>query len=188
MVTANTKYILKHFSGQAIIMNVHLLKSAIHKKIAPSESSLPKGRLSNWIVPSSSFGNVFDTLGYCKWVEDVLPHYKEDLEQIKIYDVVYTSLFMFTMMTTCFTLFVSFGVNMPILFPLLLVRCPYNFGTYGWLEVFQFMVCFFDEVVHSTKELTPMDTCQKSSLHKSCLYLFSTFYELSKVDLYSMIG
>lgn len=36
-----------------------------------------------------------NTLDYWEWVEDVLPRYKEELERIKVYDSVYTSLFMY---------------------------------------------------------------------------------------------
>ncbi|KAH0747183.1 hypothetical protein KY290_008969 [Solanum tuberosum] len=50
-------------------------------------------QVDNWSVPSSNFGNVSYIAGYWEWVEDVLPGQKENLELIKVYDVVYTSLF-----------------------------------------------------------------------------------------------
>ncbi|KAH0719105.1 hypothetical protein KY285_015136 [Solanum tuberosum] len=69
------------------MMNIFSLKNA------SSNSSHFDGSFNNWSVPSSKFGNVFYTPSYLEWVEDVMPRHKEILELIKVYDVVYTSLF-----------------------------------------------------------------------------------------------
>ncbi|KAH0672619.1 hypothetical protein KY284_023706 [Solanum tuberosum] len=73
-------------------LKVPLLKSVIHHDTS-SKSSHSDGSFNNWRVPSSNFGNVCYTPGYWEWVEDMLPLHKEILELIKVYDVVYTSLF-----------------------------------------------------------------------------------------------
>ncbi|KAH0769088.1 hypothetical protein KY290_013069 [Solanum tuberosum] len=84
---------MRNFSSKATRMKVPLLKSAIHHDVASSNSSHFDGSFNNWSVPSSKFGNVFYTPSYLEWVEDVMPRHKEILELIKVYDVVYTSLF-----------------------------------------------------------------------------------------------
>lgn len=76
-------------------MNVHLLKCAIHKEITPAKYSPSEGCLSNWSIPSSGFGNFSYFYSYRECIEDVLPHYKEELELIKVYDSVYMFLFMY---------------------------------------------------------------------------------------------
>ncbi|KAG5575775.1 hypothetical protein H5410_055909 [Solanum commersonii] len=89
----DTKDVMRNFSSKATSIKVPLLKSAIQHDATSSKSSHFDGSFNNWRVPSSNIGNVCYTPGYWEWVEDVLPRHKEILELIKVYDVVYTSLF-----------------------------------------------------------------------------------------------
>ncbi|KAH0714771.1 hypothetical protein KY285_007599 [Solanum tuberosum] len=89
----DTNDVMRNFSSKATSIKVPLLKSAIHHDATSSKSSHSNGCFNNWCVPSSNIGNVCYTPGYWEWVEDVLPRHKEILELIKVYDVVYTSLF-----------------------------------------------------------------------------------------------
>ncbi|KAG5600336.1 hypothetical protein H5410_031706 [Solanum commersonii] len=159
-----TKDLMENFSSKATRMKVSLLKSKIHHNVASSKSSHSDGSFDNWSVPSFKFGNVYGTPSYWEWVEDTLPRHKEILELIKVYDVVYTSLF-------------TYNYDDNILFAF----C--ELWRIGGLLV---QGHFYDEVVPSARELTQIDTQGKLILPKSYLYLFSIFYGLEKDDLHEV--
>ncbi|KAG5610461.1 hypothetical protein H5410_021742 [Solanum commersonii] len=99
------------------------------------------------------------TPGYWEWGRRRAALPQEILELIKVYDVVYTSLFTY-----------DYGDN----------RCPYHFGTYKQLEVSTQGALLWLERIRD------IDTQRELLLSKSCRYLFSAFYRLAKDDLHEV--
>ncbi|KAH0764534.1 hypothetical protein KY285_000405 [Solanum tuberosum] len=179
----DTKDVMRNFSSKATSMKVPLLKSAIYHDASSSKSSHFDGSFSNWRVPSSNFGNVCYTAGYWEWVEDVLPHHKEILELIKVYDAVYTSLFTYDYDDNVLHAFCELwrpSTNTLSTFIGEMSISLWDLQSIGGLPV---QGHFYDEVVPSAKELTQTDTQKKLLLSQSCRYLFSAFYRLAKDDL-----
>ncbi|KAH0728790.1 hypothetical protein KY290_003616 [Solanum tuberosum] len=179
----DTKDVMRNFSSKATSMKVPLLKSVIHHDAASSKSSHSDGSFNNWRVPSSNFGNVCYTPGYWEWVEDVLPRHKEILELIKVYDVVYTSLFTYDYDDNVLHAFCELwrpSTNTLSTFIREMSISLWDLQSIGGLPV---QGHFYDEVVPSAKELTQTNTQKELLLPQSCRYLFLAFYILAKDDL-----
>ncbi|KAH0641919.1 hypothetical protein KY285_032787 [Solanum tuberosum] len=136
--------------------------------------------LSSWCVPPFGFGEVRYTSGYWEWVEDVLARYKETLDNIKTYDAIFASMFTHdhnenVLQAFCenwrpFTNTVSTFVGE-------LSISLWDLRTIRGLPIHY---SFYDEVIPSAKELTHVDDIGKSFLPRSCSFLFSVFYRLTK--------
>ncbi|KAH0665733.1 hypothetical protein KY285_026939 [Solanum tuberosum] len=154
----DTKDVMRNFSSKATSMKVPLLKSVIHHDAASSKSSHSDGK-------------------------DVLPHHKEILELIKVYDAVYTSLFTYDYDDNVLHAFCELwrpSTNTLSTFIGEMSISLWDLQSIGGLPV---QGHFYDEVVPSAKELTQTDTKKELLLPQSCRYLFSAFYRLAKDDL-----
>ncbi|KAH0642321.1 hypothetical protein KY285_033191 [Solanum tuberosum] len=78
------KDVTDNFSGNVITKNVLLLKSSTHQNVVVAIPLRHDENLSSWRVPSSGFGEACYTSGYWEWVEDVLAHCKESLDNIRL--------------------------------------------------------------------------------------------------------
>ena len=147
-----------------------LLKSAIHNIAPSSKSSHSDGNFNNWRVFSSNFGNVCHTPVYLEWVKDMLPHHKELLELINVYDAVYTSLF--TEDYDDNVLHARLSTNTLSTFIEEMYILIWDLRAIEGLLIQGY---FNDEVVSSAKELTQTDTQNKLLLPQSCQYLFFAY-------------
>ncbi|XP_070014403.1 uncharacterized protein [Nicotiana sylvestris] len=165
-------------------MKVPILKSATHREVAPSEFSHRNGCFHTWNVPPSGFGKVRYIPGYWEWVEDVLPHHKIFLEDLKVYDAIYASLFTYDYNDNVLQAFCELwrpSTNTLSTFIGELSIFLWDLRTIGGLPMHG---SFYDEVVPSAKELIEMDHQVKPFLSESCLYLFSAFHRLAKGEFH----
>nr|XP_009788176.1 PREDICTED: uncharacterized protein LOC104236031 [Nicotiana sylvestris]XP_009788177.1 PREDICTED: uncharacterized protein LOC104236031 [Nicotiana sylvestris] len=180
------KDVMGEFSGEVTNMKVPILKFATHREVAPSEFSHRDGCFHTWNVPPSGFGKVRDTPGYWEWVEDVLPHHKFFLEDLKVYDAIYASLFTYDYNDNVLQAFCELwrpSTNILATFIGELSISLWDLRTIGDLPVHG---SFNDEVVPLAKELIEMDHQAKPFLPESCLYLFSAFHRLAKGEFHEV--
>ncbi|KAH0781636.1 hypothetical protein KY290_001234 [Solanum tuberosum] len=106
------------------------------------------------VTPPISGCDIRYTSGYWEWVEDVLARCKETLDNIKTYDAIFTSMFRYDHNKKCS--------------PSLLreLASIHQYGLYL--------------LIPSAKELTHADDQGKSFIPRSCSFLFSAFYRLTK--------
>ncbi|KAG5589966.1 hypothetical protein H5410_040480 [Solanum commersonii] len=100
--STETKDIMDNFSGKVTSEKVLLLKSSTHQNVVVSIPSRRDENLSSWCVLPFRFDEVRYMFGYWEWVEDVLARCKETLDNIKTYDVIIASMFMYDHNEKCF--------------------------------------------------------------------------------------
>ncbi|KAH0633332.1 hypothetical protein KY284_036118 [Solanum tuberosum] len=174
------KDIMDNFSGKVTTEKVLLLKSSTHQNVVAAIPPRLDENLSSWHVPPLGFGEVLYTSGYWEWVEDLLARCKETLDKIKTYDVIFASMFTYDHNENVFQAFYenqrpSTNTVSTFIGELSISLC--DLRTIGGLLVHG---SFYDEVIPSAKELTHVDDQGKSFLPRSCSYLFSAFYRLTK--------
>ncbi|KAH0636299.1 hypothetical protein KY289_036214 [Solanum tuberosum] len=174
------KDIMDNFSSKVTTETVLLLKSSTHQNVVAAIPPRLDENLSSWHVPPLGFGEVRYTSGYWEWVEDLLTRCKETLDKIKTYDVIFASMFTYDHNENVFQAFYenqrpSTNTVSTFIGELSISLC--DLRTIGGLPVHG---SFYDEVIPSAKELTHVDDQGKSFLPRSCSYLFSAFYRLTK--------
>ncbi|KAH0641908.1 hypothetical protein KY285_032777 [Solanum tuberosum] len=94
--------IMDNFSGKVTIEKVLLLKPSTHQNVVVAILSRRDENISSCCVPPFGFDEVRYMSGYWEWVEDVLARCKETLDNIKTYDVIIASMFMYDHNEKCF--------------------------------------------------------------------------------------
>ncbi|KAH0713698.1 hypothetical protein KY289_009657 [Solanum tuberosum] len=169
-----------NFSGNVTTEKVLLLRSSTHQNVGVAIPPHRDEHLSSWRVPSSGFGEVRYTSGYWEWVEDVLARCKETLDNIKTYDAIFASMFTYDHNENVLQAFCENwrpSNNTVSTFVGELSISLWDLRTIRGLPVHG---SFYDEVIPSAKELTHVDDQGKSFLPRSCSFLFSAFYRLTK--------
>ncbi|KAK4707006.1 hypothetical protein R3W88_033445 [Solanum pinnatisectum] len=87
----NTSHHLYKVTSEKVL----LMKSSTHQNVVVVIPSRRDENLSSWCVPPFGFDEVHYMSGYWEWVEDVLSYCKETLDNIKTYDVIITSMFIY---------------------------------------------------------------------------------------------
>ncbi|KAH0765305.1 hypothetical protein KY290_001264 [Solanum tuberosum] len=178
--STETKDVTDNFSGNVTTEKVLLLRSSTHQNVGVAIPPRRDEHLSSWRVPSSGFGEVRYMSGYWEWVEDVLAPCKETLDNIKTYDAIFASMFTYDRNENVLQAFCENwrpSNNIVSTFVGELSISLWDLRTIGGLPVHG---SFYDEVIPSAKELTHVDDQGKSFLPRSCSFLFSAFYRLTK--------
>ncbi|KAH0645171.1 hypothetical protein KY284_033055 [Solanum tuberosum] len=178
--STETKDVTDNSSGNVTTEKVLLLKSSTHQNVVVAVPPRRDEHLSSWCVPSSGFGEVRYTSGYWEWVEDVLARCKETLDNIKTFVAIFASMFTYDHNENVLQDFCENcrpSTNMVSTFVGELSISLWDLRTIGGLPVHG---SFYDEVIPSAKELTHVDDQGKSFLPRSCSFLFSAFYRLTK--------
>ncbi|KAL0354314.1 UNVERIFIED_CONTAM: hypothetical protein Sangu_1012700 [Sesamum angustifolium] len=124
----------------------------------------------------------FYTKGYWEWIEDVLSQCGDKFRHLKIYDVVYASMF-------------TYDHNPDIIKAFCEAWCPLTntlFTSTGELSIslwdlhelvgLPMMGCLYDEVVPSALELTGVDEKKERFIPRSSKYLLYAYHLLQSVD------
>lgn len=118
---------------------------------------------------------------YRKWLKDVLSRCKPLLIASQLYNVVFASLFTYDYddNRSHKGILWELGVRKQIPFIPMWWRFRSHHGTY--VHIFGGLPCigtFYDEVVHSAKELQEVDGYGQPYLPRSCYYLFMVYHRL----------
>ncbi|KAH0686252.1 hypothetical protein KY284_016805 [Solanum tuberosum] len=178
--STEAKDVTNDFSGNVTTEKVLLLKSSTHQNVVVAVPPRRDEHLSSWRVLSSGFGEVHYTSGYWEWVEDELARCKETLDNMKTYDAIFASMFTYDHNENVLQAFCENwrpSTNTVSTFVGELSISLWDLRTIGGLYVHG---SFYDEVIPSAKELTHVDDQGKSFLPRSCSFLFSAFYRLTK--------
>ncbi|PHT59512.1 hypothetical protein CQW23_01875 [Capsicum baccatum] len=172
-----TKDIMDNFSGKILIEKVLRLKSFTHQNIVVTSSPGRNGSLSSWCVPPSGFGVVRYTSGYWKWIEDVLARNKETLERNKTF---FASLFTYDHNENMLQAFYENWRPSTNIVSTFIGELSISLWDLQNIEGLYVHGSFYDEVIPSAKELTYVDDKGMPFLFRSCSYLISAFYRLTK--------
>ncbi|KAK4397402.1 hypothetical protein Sango_1576800 [Sesamum angolense] len=122
------------------------------------------------------------TKGYWEWTEDVLSRCGDRLRHLKIYDVVYASLFTYDHNSDIVKAFCEAWC--PLTNTLLTSAGEMSISLWDLHELVGLPMtgCLYDEVVPSALELTGVDEKRERFIPRSCKYLLYAYHLLQSAD------
>ncbi|MCD7450851.1 hypothetical protein HAX54_008709 [Datura stramonium] len=149
--------------NKVLNMTVFLLKSStLNEEIVVTCPKVSEEGLVTWSYPQSDFGKLRYKTCSWDWVEDVLSHNKEVLDCVKVYDVIFTSLFTYDINENVLRAFCELWLSMTNTICVGIGELSISLRDMHMIGGLPVQGAFYDEVVPSAQELTQEDQQEKS--------------------------